>query len=260
MSNTPTEMVRHLPKNVAGRDFLVGDLHGCYDDLMSAMNEAGFDRTRDRLISVGDLIDRGPDSRKCVALLDESWFFAIRGNHEQMMIDAVLHQDDASAASWMKHGGLWATALSENERRRCAEQLDTLPHALVVGTGADRYNVIHAEFFGRDIDLDLAAKQGFDEVQLDSLLWGCEIARKGAFEPDLEQYGLSTTYCGHTVVEAPFRRGSHVFLDTGAYIPHWKPGLSGRLTLLEHGSDRTLCYSPQAKARSASVESAPSLG
>ena len=54
--------LKTLPPNRAGRDFLLGDLHGMMDELTAAMQAAGFDRSRDRIISVGDLIDRGPDN------------------------------------------------------------------------------------------------------------------------------------------------------------------------------------------------------
>lgn len=39
--------------------FVIGDLHGCYDILMKALKEEGFDRSKDLVVCVGDLIDRG---------------------------------------------------------------------------------------------------------------------------------------------------------------------------------------------------------
>lgn len=233
-----------LPSNTEGRDFIVGDIHGCVDELMAALEAVSFDRKRDRLLSVGDLIDRGPQSEEAIELLYESWFYAVRGNHEQMMIDAVLGKQELLVLQWMRNGGLWSAGVNESLLRGYALRLDELPHALIVGTGNRRYNIVHAEFFGCNRDLDAAAKAGFDEVQIDSLLWGRDIF-KGGFEPNEEQPGLSTTYCGHSIVEAPFRRGSHVFLDTGAFIPHIKPGRTGKLTLIEHGRDRSLSFPPR---------------
>ncbi|MGX2010132.1 metallophosphoesterase, partial [Enterobacter asburiae] len=61
--------------------WLVGDLHGCFAVLMSHLRQIKFDPYQDLLISVGDLIDRGPQSAKCLALLDCRWFCAVRGNH-----------------------------------------------------------------------------------------------------------------------------------------------------------------------------------
>lgn len=73
--------LKRLAANSAGRDFVVGDLHGQYDLLMGELDRAGFDRDTDRLICVGDLVDRGPQSVECLSLLREPWFFAVLGNH-----------------------------------------------------------------------------------------------------------------------------------------------------------------------------------
>ncbi|MBK8993858.1 MAG: metallophosphoesterase [Gammaproteobacteria bacterium] len=75
-----------MPPNRRGRDFVVGDLHGYLGALQDALARAGFDPGCDRLFSTGDLIDRGPDSPGCAALLGEPWFYAVRGNHEDMLL------------------------------------------------------------------------------------------------------------------------------------------------------------------------------
>ncbi len=46
--------------NQAGRDFVVGDVHGCFRTLECALLEIEFDPSRDRLFGVGDLVNRGP--------------------------------------------------------------------------------------------------------------------------------------------------------------------------------------------------------
>src|SRR3546814_17288249 len=78
---------RHLAANKVGSDFIVGDLHGCLDLLQVELDRVGFDRAKDRLFSVGELIDRGPDSMGCLRLLREPWFFAARGNNADMLLD-----------------------------------------------------------------------------------------------------------------------------------------------------------------------------
>ena len=70
--------------------WVVGDLHGCYTNLMSRLDAVGFDPAQDLLISVGDLIDRGSENVECLDLINQPWFRAVRGNHEQMMLDAIL--------------------------------------------------------------------------------------------------------------------------------------------------------------------------
>ena len=49
--------------NRTGRDFVVGDVHGCFRTLEQALGQVGFDRERDRLFSVGDLVNRGANRR-----------------------------------------------------------------------------------------------------------------------------------------------------------------------------------------------------
>jgi serine/threonine protein phosphatase 1 len=69
--------------------WVVGDLHGCYTNLMNKLDTIGFDNKKDLLISVGDLVDRGAENVECLELITFPWFRAVRGNHEQMMIDGL---------------------------------------------------------------------------------------------------------------------------------------------------------------------------
>lgn len=218
-------VVQYLPTNTAGRDFLVGDLHGCYSEFISALERVQFDREKDRVLCVGDLIDRGPEPLECLSLLDEQWFHCTLGNHEELMIDSVLHNDEIAIGTWITNGGFWATQISEQKRLEIAQKLKELPCVIVVGSGPDRYNVLHAEFYGTDIDIDRAATIGFSKRAAKALLWGRKF-HHGTLRPiPARQGGLSTTYCGHSVVPDPLAKGSHVFIDTGAYKT------TGKLTL-----------------------------
>ena len=76
------------------RVFVVGDIHGEITMLNEKLAEIGFDKERDTLISVGDLIDRGEDSLACLALIQESWFKSVRGNHEDLMINSIINKDE----------------------------------------------------------------------------------------------------------------------------------------------------------------------
>ncbi|MDX2078254.1 MAG: metallophosphoesterase [bacterium] len=66
------------------RTFVIGDIHGCYAELQDLLDKAGIG-TDDRVISIGDMINRGPDSRR---VLDFFWHnvspnvSSIMGNHE----------------------------------------------------------------------------------------------------------------------------------------------------------------------------------
>lgn len=74
--------VLELEANERGRDILVGDIHGCFGLLKNELKKIGFDRSIDRLICTGDLIDKGPASHRAVEWLEQPWFFSVMGNHE----------------------------------------------------------------------------------------------------------------------------------------------------------------------------------
>lgn len=141
--------ILRLPSNQAGRDFILGDLHGTTDLLRALMDRVAFDREKDRLFSVGDLVDRGTDSPGALALLLEPWFFAVVGNHEDMMVDYILHPKDPGTYS---SGGLHAFLLNGSEwfwdyqmPKILLDRLRSLPLLIVVGEGADRTHVVHAD-------------------------------------------------------------------------------------------------------------------
>lgn len=62
-----------LPCNHHGRDFVVGDIHGEYDLLLEAMRAVRFEPKNDRLLCVGDLIDRGPGSHRVRQFLSQPY-------------------------------------------------------------------------------------------------------------------------------------------------------------------------------------------
>lgn len=71
--------------------WVIGDVHGCYN-AFQALIESNFIKEEDKVILIGDIIDRGPDS---VKMLDWAMqnvnhggkYYMIRGNHEQNIID-----------------------------------------------------------------------------------------------------------------------------------------------------------------------------
>ena len=63
------ELIVHqsIPRNPSGRDWVCGDLHGRFDVLLEALNDVSFNPDEDRLFLLGDLIDRGPQSRELLS-------------------------------------------------------------------------------------------------------------------------------------------------------------------------------------------------
>ncbi|HTR08773.1 MAG TPA: metallophosphoesterase [Paraburkholderia sp.] len=221
MTHTPDALVQHHAANLAGRDFVVGDLHGCVDALRYLLREVDFDTARDRLFSVGDLVDRGEREHceQALALVDKPWFYPVLGNHEDALCEVA--EGTLPRNRWYGIGGGWAQGLPDEVLARYARRLRQLPLARVVGEGAKRFNVIHAEFFGDDAALDSGQ---FDAEVRDRLLWGRDLVL-GTGKPP--HHGLSLTFCGHTPVREVRQIGSQVFIDTGAFITE------GCLTIVE---------------------------
>ncbi|TKR53277.1 hypothetical protein D7I39_21770 [Allopusillimonas ginsengisoli] len=152
---------QHVAANKVGRDFIVGDLHGCLDLLQVELDHIGFDRAKDRLFSVGDLIDRGPDSMGCLRLLREPWFFAVRGNHEDMLLDYVYevvmpYGIRTLANIFFRNGGGWVETLDADAQQELREDLlrrvVALPYVITVGEGETQFHVAHAELMTGSID------------------------------------------------------------------------------------------------------------
>lgn len=85
----------------------IGDIHGCktaLDALLEAVNPG----SDDTVVTLGDYVDRGPDSRGVVESLVElgrkTQLVGILGNHEEMMLDVILQ--GAPPHEWLRFGGV----------------------------------------------------------------------------------------------------------------------------------------------------------
>jgi hypothetical protein len=68
-----------------GRTVIVGDVHGCRRELVELLDRVAF-TAGDRLVSVGDLIARGPDSLGVLDVIRRTGAIVVRGNHEQKLV------------------------------------------------------------------------------------------------------------------------------------------------------------------------------
>lgn len=70
-----------------GRTLLIGDIHGCADELKRLLQK--FEpRKKDRIIALGDLVNRGPKSRKVMKMARKYGIIPILGNHEMRLLEA----------------------------------------------------------------------------------------------------------------------------------------------------------------------------
>jgi serine/threonine protein phosphatase 1 len=227
---------------IPGRTLIVGDLHGCLRPLQEALARLAFDPSAgDRLCSVGDLIDRGPDSPGCLALLDRPWFHAVLGNHEAMMLDALApeglsyddraYQDSPARTRWRRNGGDWFDDLSpaaQAEIRGRLPQLAHLPLALTLTTALGRrIGLVHADPVTQDW---AALTPAFLARHRQDLLWDrdrLQGLQQAPAQPAHPIANIDLVVMGHTPLRGSWlRHGNLCWIDTGAVY-------EGELTLLE---------------------------
>lgn len=137
---------RHFSTNTKGRDFVVGDIHGELEMLKYELVKVGFDHSKDRLFSVGDMVDRGPASLEVLKFFfnNPNSCFSVRGNHEQMMIDAMRVGTGQAAIHHMANGGEWFWNLDDFDQGFATGFASTLPYAISVDTSYGTVGIVHA--------------------------------------------------------------------------------------------------------------------
>lgn len=204
------------------RIFCVGDIHGCFDLLQTQLNVKGFDPEQDLLVSVGDLVDRGPDSAGFIRYIYQPWFKRVIGNHEVI----------AQLEGWYCHlqnGGAWLwhdiqTEQGSLEVKRILAELQDAPIALEVKTPTGKLlGFTHAgvpcqppRTWQKVMELANAG----DAYLCDQLLWDrttIQTAKQKPHAKPLTVEGVDWCFAGHTPVKQVVVGGNQVWLDTGAF-------------------------------------------
>lgn len=69
------------------RYIIVGDIHGCLDELQTMLADLAFDRNEDVLVCAGDLVDRGPKVRETLEfVMSLPRFYSVKGNHDDKCV------------------------------------------------------------------------------------------------------------------------------------------------------------------------------
>lgn len=249
---------REIKTNSIGRDFIVGDLHGYYSLLMEGLKKVNFDFENDRLFSVGDLIDRGPETIDCLNLLKEKWFYPVMGNHDFMLLSSLGERQ-----------GLLSTIQSflYTDRRKRDQNflmdylklIREMPVVIKVNDPRVPFYIIHAsrplknKVIWSDDIFDIHKNKSLRNKYMKNMIWSRKLPKQAMFENNLIhkkkiisnnpsnislevekivsdnpfEKNSSLTYSGHTIMENIVFHRSHIFIDGGRYK-------GGDLRIIEH--------------------------
>lgn len=240
--------------NKEGRDFVIGDIHAHKDRLLDALESVSFDKTKDRLFSVGDVIDWGDAPLEILDYLDNEWFYAVKGNHEQMVLDRFdfpmtspllfpRFKTRLDAEKIHRHkGGTWFDALCESSQRAVYNRFKQHPVAITLNTPKGKVGIVHAEVpetfvswkdFVVALDTNLLAREHalWNRVEISKFYDVRGIRYLDSSESNPTQRWIddvSATVHGHTGVMSPVLNGNQMWIDTGH--------LSSKLTIIEANS------------------------
>lgn len=214
------------------RKIAMGDIHGCSNALATVLN-AVQPGPEDTLVTLGDVIDRGPDTRgvldQLIRLQDRCRLVPLMGNHEEMLLGAREGRSDLQ--SWLRFGGREAldsygpNARLKNIPRRHWEFIESCRPFYETET----HLFVHANYWP---NLPL------NQTPSSTLLWE---------NLDLERvrphYSGNTVVVGHTPQDEDILDlGFLVCLDT-------RCGFGGWLTALDLGSGHFWQATEQGKVR-----------
>lgn len=205
--------------NQTNHIYVVGDLHGCYSLLMQELQNIHFDFQNDVLICTGDLVDRGEENLACISLLDEPWFYTVRGNHEEMCIKSAhdLKIKDIHA----RNGGEWFYQLSQIQRLEIIERFKQLPLVIEIQLEHKKIGVVHADIdihdwnaFKQDVSQGDYKISGVTSAYVNTL-WGRGRIRQYSAHYDVVE-NIDEIYLGHTIVKEHTKIDNCHYIDVGS--------------------------------------------
>ncbi|WP_438350651.1 metallophosphoesterase family protein [Paenibacillus sp. FA6] len=92
------------------RTIMISDIHGCIDQLNQILHHIKYNSEYDQLILLGDYVDRGPNSKEVVdriiELVKRHNVIALRGNHDQRLVDLINNDSFLVRSKFIEHGGI----------------------------------------------------------------------------------------------------------------------------------------------------------
>jgi serine/threonine protein phosphatase 1 len=188
--------------------FAIGDIHGCYDQLLTLIKIIPVDFNRDTLVFMGDYIDRGPQSVEVVDYLIKlkkrvPGIIFLKGNHEDML-EKYLNGTDRF--TYLLNGG--QQTLDSYLSRSTKTGTNPIPpehmdffKSLRLTYETEDYIFVHA---------GLRPKVSLESQETEDLLW-----IRDKFLYSRYDFGKPVVF-GHTPLGEPLVESNKVGIDTGA--------------------------------------------
>ena len=186
---------------MSGRTIVVGDIHGCYDELMALLETAGFSE-QDRVVAVGDLITKGPKNREVLELfMTDARFATVIGNHD-LALRRRWNGEDIDLSSAQKETHKWL----KSEKEAYVAFFNRLPFMIDLGS----HLVVHA---GLRPNVELHSQTTGDLTRLRTL--GPHRESDEGTPWYHVYYGEKIVLFGHWPAPEPRRGKKAIGLDTG---------------------------------------------
>lgn len=192
--------------------YIIGDVHGCYKTLMALVDKLPKDA---RLCFVGDLIDRGPNSKDVIEFVKNNNHLCVKGNHEDMMYDYTPPGPYGETSQWLSNGGITTLQNYEDDYDLLQKHLAWIGELpiyiefpiLKINKDKERYLVVsHSSIARVWKNRDIISEHKLE----DHILWNRDIAR-GTLPSSNEIYNIF----GHTVDKKPIVKKFFACIDTG---------------------------------------------
>jgi diadenosine tetraphosphatase ApaH/serine/threonine PP2A family protein phosphatase len=187
---------------MSGRTIVIGDIHGCYDELVSLLEKVALG-SDDRVVAVGDLVVKGWKNREVLDLfIEDRRFSAVLGNHDRALVRYLRGKKDS-----LKDAQEKVLAELEENLDRYFLFLQSLPPMIDLGS----HLVVHA---GVRPGVALAKQKVSELTEIRTLGKKNPASRKGV--PWYDVYdGERVVLFGHWPASEPRRGPRAIGLDTG---------------------------------------------
>ena len=218
--------------------YVIADVHGHYNELIALINKLP-EKFNSKICFVGDLIDRGPDSKKVVDLIKDRKYDCVLGNHELMCMEAdgnPFNMNGGYNQSLYNHYGINGgvkTLDSYGDLELLKKDFDffkKLPLYIKYNVKDERGRVLIVSH--SSISNYITDDFKFNHKYAEDVLWNRSIINGKIRESE-----TFFNVFGHTILPKPVIRRSYAAIETG--IAGSNSG-NGKLTCIEFPSKRII--------------------